>query len=456
MPRLAPVCAALGWVACLGMIGQPPAWAGVLVRCKVVERIGAPAIVVLDAGRQKGVSVNDRAVLTADGHMVSAGRVFYLESGRCAVRLAYREQSGMPADAAVIVSRTLPSVCRVALPSGVTVSAQVEAVAPGHRTAWLDQGRIAGLLLGDAMLVVRADRLIARADVIELYEDNALIRMDRLASEASVRLGDRAHLWPSPSERRTGRRRLPVLAVQSDGAAQHIWMPAGAPEELRVDRRIEVFRGGAYVATALVDQTGPAFTRATTVEACVRQPVQAGDRAELLPQTGQADPVGRIFRVDRNYCLVSAGEDAGIRRDQRLYAVRAGRVLATLTVKTVKESYCGADAQPTSDDARARPRRWDQVLSRPPEPRPVLRLGQIERLTPDGTFAAMANQTGVDLPECGTLVSIMQQDQTVAAGMIVHATSSRSILHIPACWRNQPVSTGAHVVHAQDASKPRG
>jgi len=439
------------------MIGQPAARAGVLVHCKVVDRIGVPAIVVLDAGRERGVSLNDRAVLTADGQMVSTGCVFYLESGRCAVRLAYREQSGAPADAAVVVSRTLPSVCRVALPSGVTVSAEVDAVAPGHRTAWLDQGRTAGLLLGDAMLVVRADRLIARADVIELYEDNALIRLDRLASEASVRPGDRARLWPSPGERRSGRCRLPVLSAETDGAAQHLWMPGGAVEGLQVDRRVEVFRGGAYVATAVIDRTGPAVIRATTVEACVRQPVQAGDRADLLPQAADgAGFVGRIFRVDRGYCLVTAGEDAGIRRGQRFYAVRAGRVLATLTVKTVKESYCGADAQPTSDDADARPRRWDQVLRRPPESESVLRLGKIDRLTPDGTFALMANLAGVGLPECGTLVSIVRQNRPVAAGMIVCKTPSRSILHIPACWRDQPVSTGAHVVHAQDASKSGG
>ncbi len=447
---------AMAWVAWLGVTGTADGVGGAFVTSKVIAHVEHQPLVMLDVGQRQGIGLGDPALLLADGKMVGTGRLFYLEPGLCGVRLSWRGPDAARADAAVVVSRTLPSVCRIALPAGTTVSARIGEIAPGHRTAWLNQGRNAGLLLGDGMLVNRAGGPVARADVIELYEDQALVRLTRLAPGTEVRTGDRASLWPSPAERRSGLVHAPVLAVESNVAEQRIWLAGGTAEGLLTDRRIEVFRGGSYVATAIIDQPGLALTRASIVEAYTRQPARGGDRAALLDQpVGGGGPVGRVFRIDGNYCLVSAGEDVGIRRGQRLSVVRLGRVVATLTVKTVKATYCGADIHQTPGqlhDDRA-PRLWDRVFGRAPQPRSVQELGKIDHVTPDGLFASVTKPGDPAQAEPGTLVSIVRQDRAPAAAIIVHKVSTHRILHAPACWRDQNIPQGAHVLYRQDLPK---
>lgn len=425
---------------------------GIFTNGKVVEHFSDNNLVILDAGRNQGVSLGDSAVLLSDSEIAGTGTVFYLEAGRCGVRVNEDDARSLKAAAAVVVSRSLPAVCRVALPPGVTVWADVDEIAPGHRTAWLRQGRHAGLRLNDGLWISRSDGPIAKATVIDLLDDAALIEFVPMAPGWTVRPGDRARLWPSPSERREGRIALPVLRVESQGAAQHVWFTGGAADGLTIDRMVELLRNGVYVATAIVDQPGGPMTRATTIEAYIREPVQKGDEAVLMGLAGEGEALaGRIFRIEGNYCLVSIGENSGVRRDQPLYVVRDRQIVATLKVKAIKEGYCGAEAQRPSTGV---PRLWDQVLSQPPDHRVDEAVGKIARLSSDAQFAMVQATAKIVNAESGTILQIAQDSGPLGAGIVVHKDRSRIVLYIPPCWHNLPISSGAQAIHFREVALP--
>lgn len=423
---------------------------GIFAECKVIDHLKDRPVVMLQAGRNQGVAPGDRTVLLADGELAATARVFYVEPDLCAVRIGWRRSDLDSMNTAVVVSQTLPSVCRIAMPRGTTVSASIDDVAPGHRTVWLDQGRNAGLRLGDGMMVGRAGATIARAEIVEVYRDYALARLTRLSPSASTRTGDRVRLWPTPAERRSGQVHLPVLLAEDNGDDQYVWLPGGAADGLNPDRRIELFRGDDYVATAILDQPGVSLSRARTVQAYCRQRVRTGDQAVLLGTAAAgSEAVGRIFRIDKDYCLVSAGEDVGLERGQRLYVTRDGRPVATLAIQTVKETYCGADLVPAGTGSADRPRAWDRVFSQPPRRRTVRDLGTIGVITLCGQFASVVGRDAGRHVEPGTLVSIQQDGQTAAAGMVVCRSQSGIILYVPICWRDASLPVGAQVLYSQ-------
>jgi len=443
---------ALAMVALVSAIASDPArgMGGVFFDCQVVDRLKGGSVVVLRVDGNQDVAPGDRAVLLADERMAAAARVFYVEPGLCAVRVEWRRADLGSAKTAVVVSQTLPSVCRVAMPHGTTVSAGIDDVAPGHRTAWLDQGRNAGLRLGDGMMVGRAGATIARAEIIEVYRDYALARLTRLSPSAWTRTGDRARLWPSPAERRSGQIHLPVLLAEDAGDAQYVWVPGGPADGLGPDRRIEVFRGNEYIATAILDQPGVGLSRAKTVQAYCRERVQAGDRAVLLGDAAAGSgAVGRIFRIDRDYCLISAGEDIGLERGQTLHVVRSGQPIAKLTVKTVKETYCGADLVPISGRPADKPQAWDRVFSQSPRPGVIRDVGTVRAISRCERFASVASRDLGRGVEPGTLVSLQQDGQTVAGGIVVHKSLVTKILCLPICWRDGGIAVGAQVLYSR-------
>ncbi len=439
---------AVACTVCLATAAPALGAEGVFAACEVIESLPNRPIVMIRAGRTQGLAIDDRAVLLAGGKMTASGRVFYLEPALSAVRLAGRGSPAAGLDRAIVVSKTMPQVCRVALPRGTTISALMDDVAPGHRSGWLDHGRRAGFLLGDCLMIRRSGTPIARARVVEVYEDQALVTLRRVAPGRSVRPGDHARLWPSPAQQRSGQARLPLLMVEPAGTEQHLWLPGGPEEGLVLDCRVEVLRGGGYVTTAVVDRPGADLTRATTVEAYTREAARVGDDAVLLPRADGTSFSGRIFRIERDYCLVSAGEDVGIRRGQALHVVRQGRSAAKLTVETVKETYCGAtiDVRPAKADLG--PRLWDQILPRPPEPQAVQRIGKVVGLGPEGRFATVSELGRTVQCEPGTLVSVVRTGHSRAAALIVHKSGSSLILYTPPCWRGGPVAVGSEVFYS--------
>jgi len=424
---------------------------GIYATCKVVGHFTDRPLVVLDAGRNQGLSLGDPAVLLVGGNLSGTGRVFYLEPDRCGVRLNEHEPQAQRPDGAVVVSRSLPGVCRVALPPDTTVWAAVEQIAPGHRTAWLNRGRNAGLRLEDGLLVLRDPTPIARAEVVEVSDENALVRLQPITSDLRVRPGDPARLWPSPAEHREGVLHAPVLLVEQEGSAQSVWLAGGTADGLTTDRQVELLRGGTYVATAVIDRAGEAVARAATIDAYVHRKAQVGDSALLLdPRGDHPQAGGRVFRIEGNYCLVSIGEDSGVRRDQLLYVVRDRQVVGVLKIKTVKQGYCGAEVQVSAPTGGGTPELWDQVLTRRPQRRLIQEVGRITRATGDGEFAVGDAIRGIKQVEEGTIVSITSNDVAVAAGVIVHNNPSHIILHVPRCWREGQIDTGSKIIYIQD------
>jgi hypothetical protein len=453
-PKRNRVLTALAFLLPFWLIRDSFSAAGIYASCKVIGRIPDRPLVILDAGRDQGVSLDDPAVLLADGQIAAAGRVFYLESNRCSVRLNEQGAGDRQANVAVVVPRSLPGVCRVALPPDTTIWADVDEVTPGHRTAWVNHGRDTGLRLGDRLLITRSRVAIARGDVIDVLQDSALIRFQTVAAGSFVRRGDKVRLWPSPAEGREGCLRVPVMTVEQEGPHQCIWLPGGTADGLVPDRQIEFFRGDTYVATATIDQAGESAARAVTMDACARQAVQAGDTAVLMIDSSLDQPrfAGRVFRIEGDYCLLSIGEDTGVRRGQVLYVVRDRQVVATVKIKTIKQGYCGAELERSESNAARKPQLWDQVLSSRPQQRLVQGLGHVTQLTDDGQFATVALPGEVKNAESGTIVSIIKNADTVGAAIIIHKSPTSMILHVPACWREAGVSLGANVRYVHDVA----
>ncbi len=454
----------LAFASCLATTWPVFGVGAMVVDCRVIGHIPGRPLVMLEAGRNQGVNLGDLAVLPSGGSVLRSGEIFYIEAQRCAVRLggtgdanSQSETAGPvssapssgPVESAVVVSRLLPSVCRVALPPSATVWADLEDLAPGHRTVWLSRGRDVGFRTGDPLLIWRGPLVVGRGYVMEAMEANALIRFQPVTSNVSIRRGDRAGLSPAPAEKREGILSLPVLMVEPEGSAQAIWLSGGTADGVFPDHAIEVFRGETYVATATVDLAGESVARAVTVEACTREPVKAGDRAVLVHSDSDSTRIaGRVFRIEKDYCLISVGEDTGVRRDQQLHVVRQREVVGSVKVKTIKQGYCGAEIQSGSGGQKLT--LWDQVLSYRPTQRAVQELGQISTLSGDGLFASVRRPAESRGIETGTLVTLVRQGEPLGAASIVHCSPSLIVLHMPGCWRIQEIPVGVSVMYSHD------
>lgn len=428
------LCAGMVLAACLGSNARVLGVGGLFAPCKVLGWVDGEPVAMLDAGRTQGVSLDDRAVLVIDDEIVVEGRVFVLEPDRCAVEVSGRSLNRRQARTAVVVSRMLPGACRIALPAGTTILAHIDRVAPGRRTGWLDEGRTSGLVLGDSLLVETPRGIIANVEVIEVYARQALVRLTPLKPKTVVRPGDLARLWPSPAERRSGQVELPIVAVTPHENEQYVWLPADVDGGVRMDRHIEIRRNGTYMATAIVDRLGTPLSRATTIEAYVRKAVRVGDQALLLIEPGSEGPIGRIFRIDRDYVLISAGEDLGIARGQKLFVVRDQAVIATAIVRTVKATYAGATIQGRPTSA---PQLWDAVYNQAPRVRSVQRIGQVDVVAPGGRFAITTISNATQALPPGTLVTVTGRTQDRSAAIVIHNTSKANVLYMPSCWRRE-------------------
>lgn len=417
---------------------------GLFVEARVAQALPDRPVIVLNAGRNNEIALNHTAVVIRSDRLIGAGRVFLTEPNRSAVRLAWLSENAAAGDLVLVLQAGLPAVCRVALPEGTTLITAIDRLAPGHRTAWLTHGRQAGIVLGDSFLVKQADQTVGLAEVIETYPRQVLVRVNSFSPSASVRQGDPAVLWPSPHEQRTGRVSVPVLTVTASGKDQHVWLPGGPGQGLKLDRRVEILRNGRFVATALVDRPAPTFTRATTVEAYTREPVKPGDKAVLLSDPPGPGHIGRVFLVDKDYYLISVGEDVGIRRGQKLLALRDGELICRLVVQTVKQSYSGATRDPDRAPS-TRPKPWDEVWGTDPPDRQQRLIGRVNEVILSGRFATARSSQGTELVEPGTLVRVGGRGTQPTAAMAIHKSHSSMILHIPTCWTARQIRAGEEI-----------
>ncbi len=438
----------LGLCFAVGLAAAVPSQAveGLFVAARAARTLPDRPVVVLDAGRTSDIALHDKAAVIHADRLVGVGRVFLTEPNRSAVRLAWAGGAVAPGDRVLVLHEGLPAVCRVALPEGASIMTTLDRLSAGHRTAWLSHGRDAGLILGDSLLVRRSDRTLALTEVIEVTKRQALVRVHTLSADVAVRRGDRAVLWPSPAEQRSGECSMPVSTVTASGEEQRLWLPGGPSQGLTMDRRIEVFRKGEFIATALVDAPGQTLSRATTVEAYTREPVKPGDEAVLLSAPPGPGHVGRIFLIDKDYYLISVGEDMGIRRGQKLLACRDGQVVSRLVVQTVKQSYCGARRDTSEAAGAGRAKAWDEIRLTAPRPRTRSTVGLVERAILSGRFITGTLARPTDLARPGTLVRIGREGERPCAALVLHKSSSAIVLYVPSCWAGRDRRPGDPIV----------
>jgi hypothetical protein len=279
--------------------------------------------------------------LTADG--VGAGKLY--PSDRTVDRVAIRSQSMR-----VLPQRSLQAL-RPKLPRGVTVRGQVTAVPPGHQTAWLDLGSDSGLTIGDSVIVERKGIPLARGEVVVCDSTTSLVSLERLVGNAVCDVGDRVELWPEPWQRKWGRLNSPVVDVRSSPEGRMVLLTGTAGDGLVGGKLVDLFRGWTYLGLArLIDVHGP-FSRALLEGYAECGEPTSGDRAiARAAVSDQPVPLtAAVFRVERDYCLITAGEGDHVKKGERFVVRRPDPAypgalydVAELTVETVKIDHSGA------------------------------------------------------------------------------------------------------------------
>lgn len=289
-------------------------------------------------------------------------------------------------------------------------------------TAWLGGGPRQGVMAGDTWLIERDGWPVARLDVTDVDRDAALASVEPLVANARPAVGDWVRLWPSPREARHGDVTSRVLRVLPRGSQeQEAWIPYPQPRFARPLDRWTISRNGQHVAIGVVREINERFVVVVVNSTLGRAAVEAGDLAVRRPaddiMSGRA-PV-QVFRAERDYALLNAGELDGLASGMTLVLTQAGRPTGRLKVETVHEHHCGA-----SLDAAAFPATtvaaWDEAFVDAPRP-PASAWGFVERVSPQAQTVLLRREgTAAELTS-GRLVSVRSARQD--CGLIVLAAS---------------------------------
>jgi len=327
---------------------DPPAEG--LIALQAIDSAAAQGLVRLSGGRLAGVRLGQPAWVIAEGRVIADGRIRLVTDDTAVLRL----QSGRVVDGAVVVvmPADLPARRRDLLPEEVTIRARLTRVAPGRGTAWIDAGTEAGLTAGDRVLIRRNGIPIAVGEVALAEPELALVSLEPVVSNALSEAGDDVELWPAPALRRQGRVDSTVLAVEPGPDGERLTLVGNAADGLVPGRQADLFRGGRYLAMAVVTAAHGPLSRAQILGYARADAPAEGDTALLRAVGGQAGgPLkAPIFRIEGDYCLVAAGENDGVRVGEVFHVRRADpseptvlHDVAELTVRTVKVDYCGVD-----------------------------------------------------------------------------------------------------------------
>lgn len=414
-----------------------------LIALRATDTTAAHGLVRLSGGRAAGVRLGQPAWVIADGRAVAAGRVQMVTDDTAVLSL----RSGRVADGSLVVVMPvdLPARRRDFLPDGVTIRGRMTRVAPGRGSGWMDVGAEAGLARGDRVLIRRNGIPIARGEVVLLEPELALVSLEPVVSNALSEAGDDVELWPAPALRRRGRIDSAVLAVEPGADGEQLTVVGSAADGLVPGRQVDLFRGGRYVAMAVVTGGhGPLSLAAVLSYARAEAPAE-GDTAVLRAVGEQAGgPLkAPVFRIEGDYCLLAAGENDGVRVGERFRVRRADpaeptvfRDVAELTVRTVKVDYCGVDVRIL--DEAAGPLRECELAERGDEEDPWPPAGIIESVDPATGTAVAAVDPGRDL-RAGHVVRWVPDASAAprapaGAALVLARDGDGLILAIPPGW----------------------
>jgi hypothetical protein len=129
--------------------------------------------------------------------------------------------------------------------------------------------------------------------------------------------------------------------------------------------RLDLYRGGKYVGFARVMEVTATVGAQVVDSFCADQPV-GGDVGISRPSAEVGGcRVGRVFRAERDYCLVTLGRADGVERNDVLFAGESGRDEIPLVVKRVYPDHCGAQLRMGDGEDAAGLTLWMPVYTEP-------------------------------------------------------------------------------------------
>lgn len=423
-----------------------PAISPLLIEAKVTKHHEQRDMVALNVGRDAGVAIGDPFWIFDQSQLAVRGHIFLVTPTECVGRFTNTGVKVSVGVSAVIVRGKNVFACRDMLPEGVTLRGQVVNLPPGRRTAWLSLGQKAGLRLDDSLLVSRNGIPIARGSVSILEDNTALTTLRPLVGNTLPQPGDVVSLWPEPYQKRFDRIDSAVLDVKPDPEGALVTLVGTDDDGLQSDRLVDIFRDGNYVGVAVLIEISDPLSIARMIESASAQLPVVGDRAIVRsgPTTPSNSLAAAVFRVvEGNYCLVATGESDGVRIGEKFIVRRPDpdntnkkRVIAELTVKTVKVHHCGCDVHLFGETGMALlPWDWAERVD-PPWPS-WTSVGVINKIDRDNRSAVASLDADISLTP-GQIVRLAplanDHDQFTGAAIITHVDSQKAHVYIPPGW----------------------
>ncbi|MCK6483088.1 MAG: hypothetical protein L6R00_03000 [Phycisphaerae bacterium] len=336
---------------------------------------------------------------------------------------------------------------------------KIAGAADSQRTVWLDAGRRHGLSVGAGLLAEHDGWPVARLRVEWLDDGRALAAVTRLVANFELVAGDACRLWPMPRELQTGRVSARILRLRETETETEVWIPTASIALARPGDRWVVLRDDEYVGLTIVREVREHYLIATANPAVCRMTPQVGDIVVRRPvedvSSGRAG--FRMFRVDDDYALVTAGVADGLIEDTRLLLYRDGRPVARLRVTVPQEDHAGATLEavlptvPESAPAAASAassapgdvpsfliQQWDEVYVDAPGrsvPTPTRRVGRISEITAAAGVGFVAWSRGGESASPGTILSVRVASRDVAVIVLAADESGAAITMPDGRWR---------------------
>lgn len=419
-------------------------WA--VVDVKVTDVSKEEAIVGLSVGEQAGVAVGDPIWILSDSGISGSGEIVLTKPESSAARVSEGFQGVVAGQLGVVLKRDSLLELRKQMPPGSTIRGKILRLPPGRRTAWMDLGESSGLRLGDQVQVSRNGVPISVGRIKITNDRLALASLEPLVSNALPEIGDKAELWPAPSDVRSRTLHTTVLGVSEapEGTLDRFSLViAGTAEDgLAIDRMADVYRGRDYVGTAQIVDLSKPISAAKMLEVTTATRPADGDRVAVRPPAeGPAWPLKvPVTKVDEDYCHIAAGELDGIKEGEKFLVRRQDAVdpavwhdVASLTVEHLEPVYAGAVIKPLTSQVEG-VHVWDMAERQVPPVEDWRTAGIVEHADAGARTAVASIEPSCPVKVGAVVAWTPERESTRRAAVVLHRETDRLLLYVPVGW----------------------
>lgn len=300
-------------------------------------------------------------------------------------------QPGAPAKrAAWLLPDRLAPIILSNWPPDADLFAVITDTGPGQQFIWLSAGP--NCRAGDSFWVRENGQPIARLDAQFVNTRAAYCTVTPLVAGLRLSAGQRAALWPSPSDVRTERARSAIGFVEPRGDEQMVWVAAPRGIACPAEPKFDIRRENQYIGYAVVERKDDRFWYARTVPAAGTEAVRVGDDVFIRTDRDIRERrfAARIFESTSDGYLINAGEFDQMVVGQEAEVVREGVPPLTVLVTKVQREYSEIRLKPGGDSGWTPGLRDEVRFGRSKSE--LIPVGRIDAAWRDGAFRAAANE----------------------------------------------------------------